>query len=124
MRIHYIDIDSCRPDHLGCYGYHRNTSPHIDAIARESVRFTNYYCSDAPCLPSRTALNTRMHGIHSGVVGHGGTAADPFIKGPGVPGPDRLAVAALDAVAGGFPHRADQPVRPAPRGTAVLCGVQ
>ena len=28
MRVLYIDIDSLRPDHLGCYSYHRNTSCH------------------------------------------------------------------------------------------------
>lgn len=83
MKILYIDIDSCRPDHLGCYGYHRNTSPNIDAIAAEGTRFTNFYTTDAPCLPSRTALYTGMFGIHSGVVGHGGTAADPRIQGAG-----------------------------------------
>jgi arylsulfatase A-like enzyme len=82
MRILYIDIDSLRPDHLGCYGYHRNTSPNIDALAKEAVRFTRCYCSDAPCLPSRTALYTGMFGIHSGIVGHGGTAADLRIDGP------------------------------------------
>jgi arylsulfatase A-like enzyme len=81
MRILYIDIDALRPDHLGCYGYHRNTSPQIDALASEGVRFTNCYTSDAPCLPSRTALYTGMFGIHSGVVGHGGTAADLFVEG-------------------------------------------
>jgi hypothetical protein len=27
MRILYIDIDSLRPDHLGCYGYHRKRVP-------------------------------------------------------------------------------------------------
>jgi choline-sulfatase len=82
MRILYLDIDSLRPDHLGCYGYHRNTSPNIDAIAKQGVRFNNYYTSDAPCLPSRTALMSGRFGIHTGVVGHGGTAADFRLEGP------------------------------------------
>ncbi len=82
MRILYIDIDSLRPDHLGCYGYHRNTSPNIDTLAQQAVRFENCYVTDAPCLPSRTALWSGRCGFHTGVVGHGGTAADPFIEGP------------------------------------------
>ncbi|MBL4574733.1 MAG: sulfatase, partial [Opitutaceae bacterium] len=81
MRILYIDLDTLRPDHLGCYGYHRNTSPNIDSIAAEAVRFENTYASDAPCLPSRTALMTGRFGIHNGVVGHGGTTADLRIEG-------------------------------------------
>ncbi|HAR66429.1 MAG TPA: sulfatase [Lentisphaeria bacterium] len=83
MRVLLCDIDSLRPDHLGCYGYHQNTSPNIDRIAERAVRFTNYYCSDAPCLPSRTALMSGRFGIHTGVVGHGGTAADMRLEGPG-----------------------------------------
>ena len=82
MRILFLDLDTLRPDHLGCYGYHRNTSPTIDRIARQGVRFTNCYCSDAPCLPSRTALFSGRFGIHTGVVGHGGTAADFRLEGP------------------------------------------
>ena len=39
MKILYVDIDTLRPDHLGCYGYARNTSENIDAIARDGVRF-------------------------------------------------------------------------------------
>ncbi len=81
MRILYFDIDSLRPDHLGCYGYHRDTSPNIDRIASEGVRFDSCYASDVPCLPSRTALITGRFGIHNGVVTHGGTAADPHIQG-------------------------------------------
>lgn len=76
MRILFLDLDTLRPDHLSCYGYHRQTSPTIDSIAAQGVRFDNYYCSDAPCLPSRTALMTGRFGIHTGVVDHGGTAAD------------------------------------------------
>jgi choline-sulfatase len=76
MRILYLDIDTLRADHLGCYGYHRDTSPNLDRIAAQGVRFDNYYCSDAPCLPSRTALSTGRFGIHTGVVNHGGLCAD------------------------------------------------
>jgi choline-sulfatase len=90
MRILYIDIDSQRPDHLGCYGYHRNTSPNIDRIAAEGVRFTNVHVPDAPCLPSRTALFSGRFGIHTGVINHGGTAAQPFVEGPARGFRDRL----------------------------------
>ena len=34
-----IVIDALRADHLGCYGYHRNTSPFIDSIAAQGVLF-------------------------------------------------------------------------------------
>lgn len=81
MRILYLDIDTLRPDHLGCYGYHRNTSPNIDRLAAEGVRFKNYYCSDAPCLPSRSAMMSGRFGIHTGVVNHGGLCADPRPEG-------------------------------------------
>jgi len=81
MRIIYIDIDCLRPDHLGCYNYHRKTSPAIDQIAREGVVFERVYASDAPCLPSRTAFYSGRFGIQTGVVGHGATAAQPKIQG-------------------------------------------
>jgi Arylsulfatase A and related enzymes len=76
-----FDIDTLRPDHLGCYGYGRNTSPAIDEVAREGVRFDRYFCPNAPCLPSRASLVTGQYGIRNGVVGHGGTAADLRLEG-------------------------------------------
>jgi arylsulfatase A-like enzyme len=77
VRILYVDIDSLRPDHLGAYGYHRDTSPNIDRLATDGRRFTNYYVSDSPCLPSRTALFSGRFGIHTGAINHGGLSADP-----------------------------------------------
>ncbi len=82
MRIIYLDLDALRPDHLGCYGYHRNTSPHIDSLAARGVRFEKYHTCDAPCLPSRTAFYTGMFGIRHGAVNHTGRRADLFHEGP------------------------------------------
>ena len=73
MRVLIVDIDSCRPDHLGCYGYERNTSPTIDRLAAEGVRFENCFASDTPCMPSRTALITCRFGAKNGVVTHWGS---------------------------------------------------
>ena len=72
MRILYIDIDSLRPDHLGCYGYDRPTSPNVDQVAAEGARFTHVYVSDAPCLPSRASLFSARFGVQNGVVSHNG----------------------------------------------------
>ena len=77
MRILYLDIDTLRPDHMGCYGYHRNTSPNLDRLAAAGTRFDNVYVSDAPCLPSRASMFLGRFGIHTGVVNHGGLCADP-----------------------------------------------
>jgi len=81
VRLLYIDIDTLRPDHLGCYGYARDTSPNIDALAESALRFEGVHASDVPCLPSRTALLTGRFGIHNGVVNHGGSDADPVPDG-------------------------------------------
>ena len=78
MRVLYIDVDSLRPDHLGCYGYGRDLSPNIDAIAARGVRWERCHASDAPCMPSRTSLFSGQFGIHHGCVSHVGSRATPF----------------------------------------------
>lgn len=81
MKLLFIDIDTMRPDHMSCYGYNRTTTPNIDQVANDGIRFNRYYCSDAPCLPSRAALMSGRFGIHNGAVGHGGTAGDMALMG-------------------------------------------
>ena len=51
-----ISIDTLRPDHLGCYGYKRNTSPRIDRLAAEGVLFENTISSTSWTLPAHAAL--------------------------------------------------------------------
>lgn len=70
MRIIYFDLDCVRKDHLGLYGYNRNTSPNMDHLAQSSVVFENCFVSDAPCLPSRAALFSARPGISNGVISH------------------------------------------------------
>lgn len=43
LNIVYIFIDALRPDHLGAYGYSRNTSPNIDRLAARSSVFENAF---------------------------------------------------------------------------------
>lgn len=63
-RVILISIDTLRADHLGCYGYARETSPHIDALAADSAKFNNTYASSPWTLPSHVSLLTSLHGIH------------------------------------------------------------
>ena len=88
MRIIYFDIDCLRPDHLRCYGYARPTSPNIDAVAREGVRFEHYYCANSPCLPSRTAWSSGRFGIRNGVCSNHGAGARFAIRTRRYVGPE------------------------------------
>lgn len=72
MRIVYLDIDSLRPDHMGCYGYKRNTTPNLDKIAAEGVRFNQVYTAASPCAPSRASFMSGRFGINHGVLTHWG----------------------------------------------------
>ena len=80
MRIIYFDLDCVRPDHLGCYGYNRPTSPNIDRVAAEGMRFNNYYCASSPCLPSRSAMYSGRYGIRNGTLSNHGAGAQFHIE--------------------------------------------
>ena len=69
-----LTIDTLRADHLGCYGYHRPTSPNIDALSREGVLCEHFFCSAIPTQPSYTTLYTGQHPISHGIVAQGGSA--------------------------------------------------
>jgi arylsulfatase A-like enzyme len=64
-----ISIDSLRADHLGSYGYRRDTSPAIDALAREGVLFEHAISSAPWTVPAHmtllTGLPPEVHGVTS-----------------------------------------------------------
>ena len=49
-------VDTLRADHLGCYGYARDTSPQLDRFAAESTIFTNAYSPVAWTKPSAATI--------------------------------------------------------------------
>ena len=63
-----ISIDTLRPDHLGCYGYARPTSPNIDAIAAEGALFEQHISSAPWTLPAHAAMFTSVPDSVHGVV--------------------------------------------------------
>jgi arylsulfatase A-like enzyme/Tfp pilus assembly protein PilF len=53
-----ISIDTCRADHLSCYGYSRRTSPNIDALGAEGIMFNHAVTSIPTTLPSHASMLT------------------------------------------------------------------
>jgi arylsulfatase A-like enzyme len=64
-----ISLDILRPDHLGAYGYQRNTSPNIDRLAKQSVLFENAiahsYLTPVAHMSVITGQYPRSHGMLS-----------------------------------------------------------
>ena len=77
MNVVFIAIDTLRADHLGCYGYGRNTSPNIDALAAQGAVFEHLIAPGIPTHPSFVTTNTGQYPITHGVVAHGGERGIP-----------------------------------------------
>ena len=70
-----IMTDQHRADHLSCYGNTVLTTPHMDRIAADGLRFERFYVGNPVCMPNRATLMTgRMpsnHGVrHNGIPLH------------------------------------------------------
>ena len=66
-----VSIDSLRADHLGCYGYARDTSPRIDRLAAAGARFEQAVSTTSWTLPAHAALFTGLYDATHGVVDNG-----------------------------------------------------
>ncbi len=68
-RIVVVSLDCLRADRLGCYGCERPTSPFLDRMAAEGVRFSDVTAPATWTLPSHVSLFTGLYPAHHGVVG-------------------------------------------------------
>ncbi len=69
--IIYILVDDAGYGDLGCYGQKMLTTPNLDRMASEGMRFTRHYAGCTVCAPSRCVLLTGMHTGHSRIRGNG-----------------------------------------------------
>ncbi|MBL9139712.1 MAG: sulfatase [Verrucomicrobiales bacterium] len=63
----FILCDDLRPDALGAYGSKQVRTPHIDALAKDGVRFANAFCTTSLCSPSRASILTGVYAHRHGV---------------------------------------------------------
>lgn len=63
-----ISLDTQRADHLGCYGYARDTSPFLDSVAARGVLFERFYSPNIPTHPGFTTMLTGKEAITHNIV--------------------------------------------------------
>ena len=52
---------------IGCYGSHRASTPHLDRLATEGMRFTDFHSNGSMCSPTRAALLTGRYQQRTGI---------------------------------------------------------
>jgi len=76
-RVVFITIDTLRADHVGCYGYSRPTSPVLDQLAANGLRFAHAYSPLPVTAPSHLAMLTGYYPRTLGVPNNGPPIGNP-----------------------------------------------
>jgi arylsulfatase A-like enzyme len=82
--IVFILADDLGYGEIGCYGQKKFATPHIDKLAEQGMKFTQFYAGSTVCAPSRSVLMTGQHLGHTRVRGNSGknnTAAQMLLPG-------------------------------------------
>src|SRR3954462_2001660 len=73
--IVFVYADDLGYGDLGCYGSKTNPTPNLDRLAKDGVRFTDFYVAQAVCSASRAALLTGCYPNRVGILGALGPAS-------------------------------------------------
>ena len=74
--IIFILADDLGYGDIGAYGQKHFRTPRLDQMAREGIRFTQYYAGSTVCAPSRSVLMTGLHSGHTRIRGNGNVPLD------------------------------------------------
>ena len=76
LNVVIVTLDTTRADRLGCYGFSRIETPHLDALAREGVVFENATSTAPLTFPSHSSIFTGLIPPHHGARDNGGFFLD------------------------------------------------
>jgi arylsulfatase A-like enzyme len=72
-----ISLDTLRADHMGAYGYARDTTPFLDTLASQGVLFEEYVAASSSTRPSHMTMFTSLHPSVHGATENTGVRALP-----------------------------------------------
>ena len=79
-----VTLDTTRADHVGAWGYFRDTTPVLDALARDSIVFEAAIAPMATTLPSHVSLFTATAPGEHGVLANQTQGGQRFVAAPGL----------------------------------------
>ncbi len=79
-----VTLDTTRADHLGVYGYFRDTSPRIDAFAGQALVFDRAIVPMATTLPTHVSILTANYPLEHGVMANLEHDGRRFVSSPGI----------------------------------------
>lgn len=100
-----ISCDALRADHLSCYGYSRETTPHLDKWAEETVLFENAIVQETYTLPSHATMFTGLYPKHHGATANANLAEEIETLAEVMADADYLTAAFMGARLWFFPWR-------------------
>jgi arylsulfatase len=113
-----VTLDTTRADHLGAYGYFRDTSPRLDAFASQALVFDRAVVPMATTLPTHVSFFTATHPLEHGVLYNTTFGSAPFVPTP------RLRPLAEVAKEAGWRTAAFVSAAPLKRGTGIEHGFE
>ena len=75
----FVTLDTTRADHLGLYGYFRDTSPALDAFGSQAIVFERFIVPMATTLPTHASLFTATQPLEHGVLANSTQGGSRFV---------------------------------------------